>query len=148
MTFPIVTPGDMRRIRIGAFYRARDKRDGFDMQASFDDGASWKNIGRLEGPFAGNSRYLAFDDVPQGSRKALVRFAGRQYNTTGIFDLRISADYAEPTGGFAPVKVTYVWDEGGTEKRDIHIAQQPKVSYQILCDQKPTMKSITLELAR
>ena len=76
-----------------------------------------------------------------------MRFSGQQYNTTGIFDLRSSADYREPAGAFAPVKVTYVWDEAGVEKRDVYIARQPKASYDIRCADKPTMKSISLELA-
>src|SRR5207302_8660600 len=103
--FPIATPGDMTRLRIGAHYRARDAKDGFDVLASFDGGKTWKPVGRLDGPRAGFSKYFTFTDIPAGTTAALVKFAGQQRNTTLIFDLRISADYREPHGGFAPVKV-------------------------------------------
>jgi hypothetical protein len=76
-----------------------------------------------------------------------VRFAGTQRNTTAIFDFRIDADYVEPSGGFRPVKVTYVWEENGVEKRDVHITAKPQESYQIQCDGKPLMKSLIVELA-
>src|SRR5258706_10188531 len=101
----------MKRLRIGAHYRARDKRDGFDIEASFDEGKSWKTVGKLDGPFAGNSKYFVFGDVPAGAKAALVRLTGVQINTTGIHDLRIDADYLEAHGEFAPVKVTYAWAE-------------------------------------
>jgi len=32
ITFPIATPGEMTRLRVNAFYRARDKRDGFAVE--------------------------------------------------------------------------------------------------------------------
>ena len=39
---------------------------------------------------------------------------------------RIDADYKEPAGGFRPVQVTYVWEEGGLEKKDVHVATEPR----------------------
>jgi hypothetical protein len=61
--------------------------------------------------------------------------------------VRIDADDRQPHGGFRPVKVTYVWEEGGLEKRDVHVATQPLEIYRIVCQSKPAMKSIVLELA-
>jgi hypothetical protein len=91
---------------------------------------------------------VTFADVPPKTRKALVRYAGENVSGgTLVFNLRIDADYQEPRGGFAPVKITYVWDENGQEKRDVHIAQQPRETYTITCAGKPTMKAITVELA-
>jgi hypothetical protein len=145
LTLPIATPGDMSRLRIGAHYRARDARDGWDVQASFDEGQAWKPIGRLAGPTAGNSAYFVFADVPPGTRKAMVRLAGQQRNTTCLFDLRISADYVEPAGTFAPVKVTYVWEEGGVTKRDVHLASKPREVYTIQCALKPLLRSLIVE---
>ena len=55
--------------------------------------------------------------------------------------------YQEPHGGFRPVRVTYVWDENGTERRDVHVATQPRETYTIRCPAQPEMKSIVLELA-
>jgi hypothetical protein len=146
LTVPIATPGELKRIRIGAHYRARDAKDGWDVAASFDGGKTFKAISRLAGPTgSGNSSYVVFGDVPARSRAALVRFSGQQRNTTCLFDLRISADYAEPHGAFAPVKVTYVWDEGGQEKRDVHVAGKAQESYTIRCAEKPVLKSLIVE---
>jgi hypothetical protein len=76
-----------------------------------------------------------------------VKLVGTQRNTLVLFDLRISADYAEPHGGTAPVKVTYVWSENGTEKRDTHVISGATESYVIHCDQKPLLKSLIVERA-
>ena len=45
------------------------------------------------------------------------------------------------------MKITYVWEEGGVEKQDDHVAARPAETYKIVCPSKPTMKSIALELA-
>jgi len=114
---------------------------------SFDDGKTWRAIGKLDGPTPGNSKYFVFTDVPKGARAALVRLAGSQNNTLGFFDLRVDADYAQPNGGFDPVKVTYVWEENGAEKRDVHIAKQANETYTITCATKPLLKSLIVERA-
>ena len=108
---------------------------------------TWHDIGTLEGPTAGNSKYFVCSDVPDGARTALVRLDGRQNNTLGFFDLRVDADYAEPHGGFTPVKVTYVWDENGTEKRDVHVAKAANETYTIACATRPLLKSLIVERA-
>jgi hypothetical protein len=40
-----------------------------------------------------------------------------------------------------------IWEEGGIEKRDVHIAREPHETYRITCESAPTMKSIVLRLA-
>lgn len=147
VTFPISTPGDMVRLRLGGHYRARDERDGWDVQVSFDDGKTFKTVDRFAGPTPAHCKYITVSDVPPGTRKALVRFVGQQRNTTCVFSLRIDADYKQPHGGFRPVRITYLWEEGGIEKRDVHVARQPNETYQITCESAPVMKSIILELA-
>jgi hypothetical protein len=147
ITFPITTPGDLKHLRIGAFYRARDARDGWDVQVSFDHGQTFRTVERLAGPFVGMGKYIVVPDVPAGTRTALVRFAGTQRNTLMLQNARIDADYTEPRGGFRPVKITYQWEENGQPKEDIHIARQPGESYVITCVARPTMKSIAVELA-
>jgi hypothetical protein len=147
ITLPVTTPGDMTRVRVGAHYRARGPKDAFDVEASFDDGKTWRPVGKLEGPTPGGSKYFVLTDVPKGARAALVRLAGRQSNTLGLFDLRLDADYAQPHGGFAPVKVTYVWEEGGVEKRDVHVTSKPEESYVIRCAAKPVPKQLVVERA-
>jgi len=76
-----------------------------------------------------------------------VKLAGRQRNTACIFDLRFDVDYREPHGGFRPVKITYLWEENGQPKEDVHIAREPRETYAIRCGSRPLMKSIVLELA-
>jgi hypothetical protein len=146
ITFPVETPGDMTRIRIGVYYRARDPRDAWDVAVSIDDGKTFKSVGRCEGPTRNHGKYFVFADVPPGTREARVRFAGTQRNTTMIYQTRISADYRERHGGFRPVKVTYVWDENGEEKRHVHVARSPKDTYTITCSARPTMQNLILEL--
>jgi hypothetical protein len=146
VTFPITTPGEMTRLRFGAHYRARDAKDGWDMQVSFDGGKTFQTVDRLAGPTPGNSHYATFSEIPAGTKAALVRFSGTQRNTTLLFDFRIDADYREPHGGFRPVQVTYSWEEGGVEKRHVHVARKPQETYAITCAAKPRMKSLTVEL--
>jgi hypothetical protein len=145
ITFPITTPGDMVRLRLGGHYRARAAEDGWSMQVSFDNGKTFRTIGRLAGPTTGNSHYLTFADIPPGTRTALVRWTGTRRDTICLFSLRIDADYREPHGGFEPVQVTYVWEEEGVEKRHVHIATQPEERYTIDCGTRPVMKSLVVE---
>ena len=145
LTLPISTSGDMTRLRIGAHYRARDPKDGWDIEASFDGGKTFKPVTRLAGPTAGNSSYVTFSEIPGGTRSALVRLAGQDRNATVLHDLRISADYVEPHGSFSPVKITYVWDEAGAERRDVHVAVQAQETYTIQCAEKPVLKSLIVE---
>jgi hypothetical protein len=147
VVFPIETPGDMTRIRIGAHYRARGPKDVWDISASFDGGKTFQSIGKLEGPYPGYSTTMALTQVPAGSRKALVKVVGTEKNTLVLFDLRIDADYKEPAGGFAPIKVTYTWTENGQERQDVHVAKSAEEEYVIKCTAKPTMKSIVMERA-
>lgn len=147
VTYTVNTPGDMTSLRFGGFYRVRDARDSWDMQVSFDGGKIFKSIAKQTGPFQGICKYVTVTDIPAGTRSAQVRWLGTVRNTACIFSLRIDADYQQPSGGLAPVKVTYIWDENGVEKRDVHIANSPQEEYQIVCAAKPKMKSIVVERA-
>ncbi|HTU22556.1 MAG TPA: hypothetical protein VMG10_31245 [Gemmataceae bacterium] len=154
LTFPVATPGDLVRLRFGAHYRARDAKDGLDYHVSFDGGKTWQSAGRAAGPTRAHCTYVVFTDVPAGRRQALVRYTGisrdaasAKGDSTGIFNFRIDADYREPFGGFRPVRVTYMWEEDGHPKRDVHVARKPQETYTIRCVAKPIMKSIVLELA-
>jgi len=144
--FAVSTPADMVRLRCGVHYRARDQMDGWEVQVSFDDGKTFQTIRKLWGPTAGHCDYFVVDKIPAGTKKALIRFVGQQRNTTCLFSLRIDADYREPFGGFRPVKVTYVWEEGGVEKRQTFVARKPQETFVITCESSPTMKSLILEL--
>jgi hypothetical protein len=146
ITFPLTTPGDMVRLRFGSHYRARDAKDGLDYQLSFDSGKTWKTVDRAAGPTAGDCKYVVFKDVPPGTRKALVRFAGTSRNATGLLNFRIDADYREPHGGFRPVKVTLTWQESGKPRQQVHIARDHEERFEIVCASQPVMKAIVVEL--
>jgi len=148
VSFAIATPGEMTRLRFGGHFRARDKADRWDVAVSFDDGKTYAPADAYVGPTQGKCQYTVFSDVPAGARQARIRWSGQQRNTTCLFLVRIDADYRQPHGGFRPVKVTYVWEEGGLEKRDVHVAAKPDETYTIRCSSKPEMKSIILELAK
>jgi hypothetical protein len=147
LTFPISTPGEMTRLRFGGHYRARGKEDGWGLQVSFDDGKTFKTVDRMAGPVAGHTQWVTFSDIPAGTKSAKVRYAGHQKGTTCLFSFRIDADYKEPTGGLRPVKVTYNWEEGGKPQQKVLTGKSAAETFSIDCAEKPTMKSIVLELA-
>jgi len=147
-SYTVPTPGDMTRLTISTHYRARDARGGWRVGVSFDGGKTFREVSRCPGPavFAGD--YVEVKDIPAGTRSAVVRWAGTTgWNATAIFNHRIDADYQLPHGGFRPVRITYVWEEGGAAKRDEHIARLASEKYTIHCGAKPLMKSIELQLA-
>jgi hypothetical protein len=146
LTIPVETPGDIARVRVGCDYRARDAAEGWDIAASFDEGKTWQAAGRAAGPTAQDCASVSVD-APAGARRALVRITGKSKGGLVLFRERIDADYKEPAGAFAPVKVTYEWEENGQAKSDVHIATSEKDAYKINCAVKPVMKAITLELA-
>jgi hypothetical protein len=146
ITIPIETPYDMTCLRFGCNYRAVGAEEGFDLQVSFDDGKTFKTVDRAKGPTRQNAKWVAVTDIPAGTKKALVRYAGDPKGNLILFRLRIDADYKE-SAAFIPVKVTYEWEENGQPKQDVHIAKAREETYKIKCDAKPKMKSITLELA-
>jgi hypothetical protein len=146
-TFTVNTPGDMSRLRLSAAYRARDAKDGFDVQVSYDNGNTFTSAGKLEGGVKGKSVYMIIDKVPPATKSAQVKLAGSLKNTTLIFDLRIDADYKEPAGTFKPVKVTYNWDEKGTAKNDVHVAKNENDAWSINCGAGTVVKRYTMELA-
>jgi hypothetical protein len=146
LTFPVETPGDMQRIRFGLSGRVHDKNDLWNLQVSYDDGKTFKTVDSLKGPARYASKWVTVSDVPAGTRKALIRYSAENAAAAMIFNFRIDADYKEPAGGFAPVKITYTWTENGKEKQDIHIARSADEAYTIKCEGKPAMKSIALEL--
>jgi hypothetical protein len=46
------------------------------------------------------------------------------------------------------VKVTLVWSEGGTEKKDEHVVAKPEDTWTIKCGPKTVSKSFIVELAK
>jgi hypothetical protein len=147
--FTINAPGDISRLRLSAAYRARDPKDGFDFQISYDNGKTFAPVpnGHLKGGTKGASTYVVADNVPPGTKSAQVKLAGKQANTTLIFDLRVDADYKEPAGAFQPVKITYTWDEAGQSKSDVHVAKSATDAYAIACGKGAVVKSYSMELA-
>ncbi|HUW56110.1 MAG TPA: hypothetical protein VMZ92_05705 [Planctomycetota bacterium] len=147
ITFPIETPGDMTRLRFGCFYWAGKPDAGWDLQVSTDAGKTFTTVERFGKSERHNGRWTTFANVPAGTRSALVRYAGTGKGNTAILNFRIDADYLEPHGGFRPVRVTYLWEEDGVEKKDEHVATKASEVYTITCGKKPLMKSLVVELA-
>ena len=148
VTFKIPTPGDITRVRMNLGYRLRDANDSYTVLLSFDDGKTFKQAARMTGPTAGYTKYITLSDVPSGARKVLVKLAGKEVNTVCLFGLRIDVDYKEPAGGFRPVKITYAWEENGQAKSNVHLATQPRETYEITCGPKTVVKSFAMELVR
>jgi hypothetical protein len=143
--FSICTPGVMKRMRIFCFYRARSEADRWDVGVSFDEGTTFQSVGTLDGPFKAMGKQLIFSDIPAGATSARVRFSGTQREEAMLFNVRLDADYTEPRGGSAPVKVTYVWEEDGAEKHASHLTGSAEESWIIECRGKPVMKSLIVE---
>ena len=148
VTYTVDAPGDMTRLNVLTHYRARSKRGGWEVTVSFDGGKTFRKVVSCPGPTPFHGKYAVVDDVPPGTRSARVRWAGvADRNATMLLNHRIDADYKLPGAGFRPVRVTYLWEEGGIEKRDVHVARKPQETYTITCGSAPEMKSIVLELA-
>jgi hypothetical protein len=153
-TFTVKTPGDMTRIRVSDYFLAKGVDSLFLIEVSYDQGKTWKTVDQPpqdelspEGrKFV--ARYATAADVPAGTHAALVRFRAVGDNSKVMCNARIDADYKEPAGGFAPVQVTYLWQEGGVDKKDVHVARSPDETYTIKCETAPLLKSIILELAK
>jgi hypothetical protein len=151
ITLNVKTPGDMTRLRISDHFVSSGKDSMYLIEVSFDDGKTWKTVDRPEGLsgqriFGG--RYVTVSDVPAETRAAQVRYRAVGRNTLALCNARVDADYREPAGGFRPVQVTYIWEEGGLEKKDVHVAKSPAESYSITCESTPVMKSLVVELAK
>jgi hypothetical protein len=144
VTLPVETPGDLKRLRFGCAYKAGSKNEGWELQVSFDEGKTFKTVERAVGPAKPGHAWVAFSDVPPGTRKCLVRYAAFSRGDCLLWRFRIDADYAEPHGGAAPVKITYRWDEDGRPKEDVRTTA---AGYTLRCAKKPLMKSIVLERA-
>ncbi len=149
MTVPIAVPAGaaISRLRICPVYRAWSDGDSWKVDVSFDDGKTFASAGDTPTQAGGRQNYLIVNDIPKDAAKALVRFTGKSSAGNQLRSFRIDADYTTPAFGFRPVKVTYAWDQAGQEKQDEHIASKPEETYKIVCDAKPKMKSITMELA-
>ena len=148
ISYVITTPSDMTKMTIMTHYRARDKRAGWDVQVSYDGGKTFNSVAKCPGgtPFFGV--FTEVTDIPPGTKSAVVKWIGTTFwNATLIFNHRIDAYYTEPFGGFRPVKVTYLWEEGGIEKVDEHVARAANEVYTITCESNPQMKSLIVELA-
>ena len=148
ITYKVDTPGDLTRMTILTHYRARDRRGGWDVQVSYDGGKQFQSVAQCSGPTAATGNFTEVQNVPAGVRTVYVRWSGKAGgNAAMLFNQRIDAYYKEANAGFRPVKVTYLWEEGGIVRKDEHVARVPNETYVVNCAENPTMKSIILELA-
>ena len=147
ITLPVAVPGEMTRLRCAIHYRTWGDTDSWEMQASFDGGQTFTKIGDGPPQKFGRTAYVIYDKVPAGTKEAQVRLVGKKTSENMLWSFRIDADYKAPNFGFRPVKITYVWEENGAEKRDVHVAKTAEDNYAIKCETAPKLKSIALELA-
>ena len=140
-------PGDITRVRYNAHWRARDVKDGFEVQLSCNDGKTWKKVDDYGNANPAETKYAIYGDIPIGTKRVLFKQIFRQRNTTCVFDQSFNVDYKEANGGFRPVKITYVWEENGAKKENVKVCSKPSETFEIPCGAKPLMKSIILELA-
>ncbi|MCL2645487.1 MAG: hypothetical protein FWD61_00610 [Phycisphaerales bacterium] len=145
ITFPFETPGELKSIRAGCFYRG--PADSYEVQLSYDGGKTFTTVSTTPNLSGDNCNSLnpTVTDLPAGLKTAQVRYLAK--GAAAMNTYWIVADYKPAAAGFRPVKVTYVWEEDGKEKTDVHVAKTPEDTYKINCETKPTMKNIVLELA-
>ena len=148
IAFPVQTPGEMTRLRIGCAYRTWTEVDGINVEVSFDGGKTFKALEPFGKSDTYTTRYLVYKDIPVGTKSAMVRYVATSNGTLQLANFHINADYKQPNAGFRPVKVTYIWDESGVEKKDEHVAMTAEDTWKITCTEKPVMKSIAMELAK
>jgi len=146
LTVPVQTPGDMVRLRANFHVGTWSPNEKWELQYSFDGGKTFNSAGSFACPDRGRNYYAVISAVPKGVREAKVRFAGHKSSETCLWSFRVDADYVEPHGGFAPVKVTYTWSENGADKQQVFVAQKPDEIWKVSCAAKPVMKSIVMEL--
>ncbi|MCL2640509.1 MAG: hypothetical protein FWD53_06675 [Phycisphaerales bacterium] len=149
--YPVKTPGDIARVRVSSHFSAANANAVWLIDVSFDDGKTWRTVAEptdadmnIERIFV--AQYATADNVPPGARAALVRYRKVGNGTSYLSNARIDADYKEPTGGFRPVKVSYLWSEGGVDKSDVRVVTSENDTWTIKCETKPTLKSLVVEL--
>jgi hypothetical protein len=147
MIYKLTTPGDVAWMTLMTEYRARGKNSGWHVSISSDEGKTWKDVAACEGPTAATGLFKEVKDIPASVKSVWVKYAGYgASNGVMLFNQRMDLHYKLPNPGFRPVRVTYVWEENGLEKKDVHVAKTVSETYKIKCDTKPLMKSIILEL--
>ena len=53
---------------------------------------------------------------------------------------RVDADYELPGAGVRPVRITYLWEEGGIKKQDVHVTQAAQETYTITCESQQILR--------
>ena len=117
VVFKLDTPRDMTRLVYGG--RLCNKGDGSKItyEHSFDDGKTWSTDYTLDGSDRPWDviKYVTVDQVPADTHRALFRYAfantDAEPNTTGLFNVRMEADYKPAVEGFQPIEVTWTWNE-------------------------------------
>lgn len=148
MTVPLQAPGAMKSIRFGAQVRARGDKDAVSALISFDEGKTWREVGKISGPTAGTTRYFQCSDVPAGSKKALLRYSLSGNNTVGVFSCRADVDYKDPLASstMKPFFVVHRWKEGGKEMSKRTLISTLPTTYSIEAGAEPEMVSVSYEM--
>ena len=148
MVVPFEAPGDIKQLRYSAHVRVRDSKDLVAISVSFDDGKSWKDAGKIIGPYPGITKSFIYSDIPKGARKGMLKFEMTCRNTVGIFDMRLDADYHDPLAKskFFPFTVEHKWKEAGAKKSYIATVNKLPYTYKIVTKDEPEMLSVTCSM--
>ena len=93
--------------------------------------------------FAGTGKYADFEIM-----KSALAASECEVVTVAVRRDVLTPDGKPVDGALVrPVKVTYVWEENGAPKKDVHITKGLPETYKINCATKPQMKSVIVELA-
>jgi hypothetical protein len=105
-------PRDIRWIQMNATMHLTKPERQMTTSVSFDDGKTWRQIGRQGYTPDRFWDYRTSDetrDIPPGTRKVLLRYAFNG-DGTGLVNVVAYVGYS-PAGRFAAYDVTYAWDE-------------------------------------
>jgi len=124
LTYKMEAPTDITRLVYGA--RLYNSRAGsyIDFLHSFDNGATWIPSYRLSDtnkPFD-VIHYETITNIPPGVRRVLFKYLIHNTSTagpgsaSGLYAVRMEADYQPPQGGGRPIDVTFRWKEVQTDR--------------------------------
>jgi hypothetical protein len=117
VVFRLDVPRDMTRLVYGGRFYNRAPKAQINLEHSFDGGKTWQTSYTLTEtrPPWDVIHYEKVDDVPSGTRAALVRYRWQASeagaNACSIFDVRMEANYKPADAGPRPLEVTFTWNE-------------------------------------
>jgi hypothetical protein len=149
MTVPVETPGDLVALGFSAQIRARSEKDRIRVDATTDNGRSWRDVAMFVGPTQGRTEHVRVAKWPPRTRAALLRFSMTGNNTVGVLSFRIDADYRDSMAAqtLHPFRVVHRWTEGTKSKSHSQMITRLPARYTIVSGVEPLMVSVSYEMA-